>query len=451
MKLTKVRKSEKIIFLFLFVFTITVHSQVFWNECISPVTTALRCVSNIDANNAWICGASGVVIKTTNGGYNWTNVSGNGIPNTVLLINIYGVNSNLALTAGYTGTTTFVYRTTNGGANWTQVFTETNGFINAVWMLNTTDGFMQGDPVSTRWSIWKTTNGGVNWDSTGLYLPKAGVEAGWNSSLWMIDYAIWFGTNNSRIYYSSDFGASWVVQPTSPEINSYTIALNLNTQVIGLTGGATLLKTTNAGQNWNQVTTPSTGNFTGVAIIQSFVNSWWYVRGSTSIYYSPISVNNWQIQYTAPAGTFNHISLSRTVIFGPGMLYAVRSNGGITRGNLFIEGVKIISNEIPSGFKLFQNYPNPFNPQTKIKFYLPNLKILNPGEVRGALIRIKVYDLLGREIETLVDQITQPGVYEDTWDGSNYPSGIYYYHFSVIDPKYNTVEFSETKKMVLIK
>src|SRR3989337_1904255 len=83
-----------------------VQSQVFWNEVTSPVTTALRCVSNIDANNAWVCGASGVVIKTTNGGYNWTNVSGNGIPNTVTLISIYGVNSSSAITAGYTGTTT---------------------------------------------------------------------------------------------------------------------------------------------------------------------------------------------------------------------------------------------------------------------------------------------------------------------------------------------------------
>src|SRR3972149_11453956 len=109
---------KKLIFTFLFIVCTFVHSQVFWNEVTSPVSTALRCVSNIDAINAWICGASGVVIKTTNGGYNWTNVSGNGIPSTVTLINIYGINSSQAITAGYTGTTTFVYRTTNGGANW---------------------------------------------------------------------------------------------------------------------------------------------------------------------------------------------------------------------------------------------------------------------------------------------------------------------------------------------
>ena len=426
-------------------------SQVFWNECTSPVTTALRAVSNIDGNNAWICGAGGVVLKTTNAGYNWANVSGNGIPNTMTLISIYGVNSSIALTAGYSGTNTYVYRTSNAGANWTQVFFQANGFINAVWMTSTSNGFIQGDPVGTRWSLWKTTNGGLNWDSTGLYLQQAGAEAGWNNSLWIKNYRIWFGTNNTRIYYSSNNGINWTVQSTSPEVNTYVIAFDSTAQLAGLAGGAILLKTTNGGLNWVQVATPGSGNFTGAAISELPFSAAWFVRGSTSIYYSYNPFNTWNVQYTAPAGNYNHVALSRIPVYGTGLLYAVRSNGGISRGNWFLEGVKIISNEIPAEYKLYQNYPNPFNPSTKIKFNLPQLKILNPGEVRGSLIRIKVYDVIGRVVETLVDQITQPGIYEDTWDGTNYPSGIYYYQLTIADPKYNTIAFSQTKKMVLVK
>jgi photosystem II stability/assembly factor-like uncharacterized protein len=408
-KMTKM--SKKFIFLSLMINCAIsiVHSQVFWNECTSPVSTALRCVSNIDAFNAWVCGASGVVLKTSDGGYNWINVSGSGIPNTVTLINIYGINSTNALTAGYSGSNTFVYRTTNGGTNWTQVFTEANGFINAVWMQNANTGFIQGDPVSTRWSLWKTTNGGVNWDSTGLYLARIGSEAGWNSSMSVINNKIWFGTNNTRIYYSSNSGLNWMIQSTAPELNSYSMTIEPVLQLTGFMGGTNMLKTTNGGTNWTPVTVPATGNFSGFAINTSASPYAWLVRSTNSIYYAFLPYTSWSVQYTAPAGTYHHISASRTNFLGPGFLYAVRSNGGISRGNLFIEGVKIISNEIPADYKLYQNYPNPFNPSTKIKFHL------------------------------------------DSWDGSDFPSGIYYYQLSVVDPKYNTVEFRETKKMVLVK
>ena len=91
----------------LFLSIINLQSQVFWNECTTGVTVALRSVSNVNSFIAWVCGASGTVIKTTNGGYNWTNHTGNGIPTTVLLINIYAVDANIALTAGYTRTNTF--------------------------------------------------------------------------------------------------------------------------------------------------------------------------------------------------------------------------------------------------------------------------------------------------------------------------------------------------------
>jgi hypothetical protein len=97
-------------------------------------------------------------------------------------------------------------------------------------------------------------------------------------------------------------------------------------------------------------------------------------------------------------------------------------------------------NELPGKFSLAQNYPNPFNPTTKIKFSIP--AALSTGE--GSGVRLLVYDILGREVATLVNSKLKPGTYEVDFDGSNYASGIYFY-------KLVFGEYNETKKMVILK
>ena len=99
--------------------------------------------------------------------------------------------------------------------------------------------------------------------------------------------------------------------------------------------------------------------------------------------------------------------------------------------------------KVISDFKLMQNYPNPFNPSTKIKFTIPQFP-LHGGDGRGGLVTLKIYDVLGKEIAILVNAEKQPGVYEIEFDGSNLSSGIYLYRLT-------TGEFSDTKKLILIK
>ena len=105
-------------------------------------------------------------------------------------------------------------------------------------------------------------------------------------------------------------------------------------------------------------------------------------------------------------------------------------------------GIEPISSEIPQTYELQQNYPNPFNPATKIKFNIPLSRGVAGEAGRGVLL--KMYDALGREISTLVNQELKPGIYEIEWDASNIPSGVYFY--SLI-----TNEFTQTKKMVVLK
>jgi len=109
-------------------------------------------------------------------------------------------------------------------------------------------------------------------------------------------------------------------------------------------------------------------------------------------------------------------------------------------------GVKNISNEIPSSYKLYQNYPNPFNPTTYIGFRIADF----------GFVKLTVYDVLGSEITTLVNEKLAPGAYEVSWDGSNYPpgggqvpSGVYFYQLTVSSEQ--LVFYTNTKKLVLIK
>ncbi len=406
-----------------------------WTEVTTGVTTPLTSVSHYDNTNAWTCGNNGVVLRSTNLGLAWSNVSGNGLPSNISLVNIFGVSASTALTAGYIGTTTYVYKTSNSGANWNLVFTQLNGFINGIWFNGSLNGFMTGDPVGGRWSLWKTTNSGTNWDSVGMYLAQRNGELGWNNSLYRNGNETWFGTDKARIYHSSTGSAPWDSQSTGANNNIYTIWVRNGAPFIGYAGGDSLSKTTNNGSVWNIQPTSTTGAITGFAFF-TFMNFLWHTRSNSYIYASNEGSPSWYVQYTAPAGNYTHLTVIRPefMFYPSGYLFAIRNNGGISRFFYFAEGVTIISSEIPETYKLVQNYPNPFNPVTNIGFRI----------VDFSFTRLAVYDALGKEVTILVNKQLRPGTYEVNWDASAYPSGVYFYKLSANG-------FTETKKMVLIK
>ncbi len=405
--------------------TIQTYSQYAWNEQVSGVTTQLTSVSAVDFNFVWVCGYAGVVLRTTNGGSNWQNAATSTIPPTLDMHCIWGIDANTALVGG-SGSSSFLFRTSNGGANWTQVFTETGGFINSVQMGNIFAGYMQGDPVGGRWSLWGTTNAGITWDSSTFYLPQVAAEAGWNNSFYFdINTGVLFGTNNTRVYKTLNL-ISWTPQVTTGQLNSY--AIWFRSPLEGMTGGTALLATTNGGVTWLPTTMalPGTGNLAGIT---THANLWIVTRQTQNIYIGTDMGNNWSSVYTAPAGNYRHISKVRN---GP-HIYGVRTNGGITRGQ-FITGITPVSTEIPSTYSLNQNYPNPFNPETNIKFNLP----------KEGFVKLTIYDGVGREVESLVNENLKAGEYEVSFNAVSLPSGAYFYKLVVND-------FIQTKKMILVK
>ena len=112
---------------------------------------------------------------------------------------------------------------------------------------------------------------------------------------------------------------------------------------------------------------------------------------------------------------------------------------GYTVTNPTVTEVSRLTTEIPKDYALYQNYPNPFNPTTKIKFAIPsNVKREKSN------VKLIIYDALGREIETIVNESLKPGMYSVDWNASQYTSGVYFYRLS-------TENFTDVKRMLLIK
>ena len=139
---------------------------------------------------------------------------------------------------------------------------------------------------------------------------------------------------------------------------------------------------------------------------------------------------------------------------GEGICWAADSSGYYTfseglHPHLYLYPRSVTSveldNNLPYGFKLEQNYPNPFNPSTIIKYSIANNEISQYMVGKSSqMVVLKIYDILGREVETLVNKEQKPGNYKIQWDASNLSNGLYFY-------KLSTNGFDIKKKMILLK
>jgi photosystem II stability/assembly factor-like uncharacterized protein len=395
------------ILLFLIISSFQVQAQ--WHEQTSPVLTTLYTVSVVDNSVAWAAGTGGKILRTVDGGATWTRVGQGGAVGTDDIYNIFGVDSSTALLTS-SSTSTYIYKTTDGGTTWTQVYSMPGGFMDAIWMFDAMNGFAYGDPVGGTWELLKTTDGGNTW-APAASLVQDGSEAGWNNAMYVSDPVIYFGTNNSRIYYSGDRGATWTVQAiTIP--NAYSIWFNDATN--GIMGGSQLNQTSDGGSTWTTLNTlPNTGS---IGSLTGKDNVWWAARQANVIYNSTDNGASWDTQYVAPI--------------------AVRNDGGISAyGPAGATGViEDQNNNVPLTFNLGQNYPNPFNPSTQIKFNVPE----------AANVKLSVYNILGQEVAVLIDRDMTAGQHEVTFNASSLPSGAYLY-------KLQQGSSVMIKKMLLLK
>lgn len=403
-----------------------------WETQASPTTLGLFSVKAVNQNVVWAAGGNGsatapVVIRTTNGGTAWLPATGNLTGQDLYCVT--AVDANRAWVGTGSGR---IYATTDGGTTWSQqVYPGTQSpFINAVWMFNSGTGFAQGDPASGgRFVVLKTTDFGATWAHLANEPVGGASEAGWNNSFAMTDEnTIWFGTNASRVWRTTDGGTNWS-SAASGTTNSYAIAFKDNNN--GIVGHSTGLirVTSNGGATWNAATSPTTSPILGMAHVAGS-NFGWTIAGAIP-YRSTNNGSNWSSQTVYPiGGSLNHISFVDTSTG-----WGVTSSGEVVRYRP--PGTTSAGEQNPTvvqRFSLEQNYPNPFNPTTAISYRLSAV----------SNVTLRVFDVLGREVATLVNDVKAPGSHTVTFNAANLASGVYYYRLTAGG-------FVETKKMVLIR
>jgi photosystem II stability/assembly factor-like uncharacterized protein len=243
--------------------------------------------------------------------------------------------------------------------------------------------------------IYRSTDNGVSWDIVNLGFPSPLVSTFLNHASGI--YAAGVYNVHPMLLRSTDDGITWVdVQPagfTSGGISSLANSGSVFYCSVKGAGGGVYFSIDN-GISW-------TVSNTGI-VSPSFANNL-LVKGTNAF----VSANGlWKS------------SLSQ--------ITSVNDNN---------------IGEIPETFSLAQNYPNPFNPSTTIRYTIPSVTL---SGVEGTRVQLKVYDVLGNEVATLVNEEKPAGSYKVNWNASNLSSGIYFYRI-------HTGSFVSTKKMILIK
>jgi hypothetical protein len=313
------------------------------------------------------------------------------------------------------GTGEGIHMSSNNGASWTKTSTAPGRAIT----LDLAANFIVGGGGG----VQRSTNNGQTWNSLGgggdvysLLVTNTGT--------------ILAGTYNSGINRTTNGGTNWTNSGTTlfgnVTIGKFVQLPSSNIYVHTLGG---MFRSTDDGASWAAVA----GTPVGVQYRTLTSAGGTLLLGTPSgLYMSTNEGGSWTNHATGLLNTFlDYLSLAPD-----GRLYGAGGAGIYRTVNPIVTGVQHFSNDIPGEFRLEQNYPNPFNPTTKVKFQIPNLK--------PQTVSLKVYDILGREVRTLVNENLQPGSYEVTFDASGLSSGAYLYRLTAGG-------FTQTKRMVLMR
>ncbi len=193
--------------------------------------------------------------------------------------------------------------------------------------------------------------------------------------------------------------------------------------------GGAIYRTTNAGLTWSPQTSGTTNTLHEVSMVDANNGTAVGVSGTV------LRTTNGGATWVSEPNPLSGVTELFSVWFvSPNEGWAVGVGGRIIHRNPISSVEREEVNAVPVSYSLGQNYPNPFNPSTEIRFQITDYR----------LVTLKMYDLLGREVATLVHEELKEGSYQTTFDASGLSSGTYFYRI-------NAGNFVETRKMILVR
>lgn len=402
-----------------------------WKKQFDPPTaqfegSSIKAVSNQVAWGAGNVSNVPYITRTLNGN-SWSNL----IRVTSAQEPIYAItgrSSQLAwVGTGPTSGQAAVYRTSNGGTAWTRVsVAAVTGFVNGIHFFDDQNGIVFGDPLNNRWGIGITTDGGASWEasSTLLSLGKPS-EIGWNNAYAAVGDNLWFGTNNSRIYYSTNRGASWNFGIT-PTVNSFGVAFANESDGLATfnqgsdgTGVPMVAVTRDGGKTWDPTTLPFNGALPqSVTFVPGTTRA--FVATQAGIFETSDFGASWK-QMAAPVMTYQSLVLSAQAdteknvsafgINAVGQTINLRESAEPTQPTAVPTTADAAAAMVAS-----EVTPNPATGIASVELMLPH----------GVHIEVALFDLLGRQIGTIAEGAYPAGRHSIAFDCSTLPAGSYY-------------------------
>jgi hypothetical protein len=290
-------------------------------------------------------------------------------------------------------------------------------------------------------SIYKSSVGGGSWQNLGSVGAKT-ISMGGSATSTDTVYAgvVPVSSGQPASIFRTTTGSTFTNVSGSQLPSRYPIDLHVNPGnsrdvyvVLGGFGSGHVYRSTNAGLNWSNIS----GNLPDVphqsVVIDPLYPQNIYVGNDLGVY---VTVNGGTTWFEYRTGMPYALVFDLTIVYPNRHIRATTHGNGIWERSLVQNPVGLVHNQgnTPSSYRLYQNYPNPFNPVTTIKFDLP----------KSSNVIIKVYDIMGREVLTMVNEKLNAGSYSMKWDASVYSSGIYFYRLE-------SEGFSQTNKMILVK
>lgn len=414
---------------------LSAQTTVHWNELPPPTNKLLYKLYFLDSLRGWVAGHEGTILRTTNGGRSWqTQITG--ITNNIQEIFMLNERLGWALAHEYFVDTSIWYgtrilTTTNGGTTWTQEqYPVWGDYFNAIFYTDSLHGWMAGEFGK----LVRTTNAGLSWhpavvDSSPyaqwtlvnvkFFTPQIGFAMGGRIDIIGV---VWRTTNA---------GARWIPQQVSPEPVHDMQRLD-SLHIVAIVGdvdyGASMIRSRDAGVTWEYTFL----NIFGLPQSLSFRtrNEVWAPLGFEGrLMYSLDTAHTWTTIETPRRRPVYDLVFTDSLTG-----YAVGDSGIILKFKAPTVGVHQPAFGVPEGVRLYQNYPNPFNPSTTLSFDLP----------RASTVNLRVLNLLGQEVRTLISGRREAGRHYVPFDARDLPGGVY---FVVLQAD----GFSAVKKMMLLR